>query len=327
LRTEHHESILEPRDLPRLLPTMVWHLEEPIGREDIAYLFVAARQAARHVDVLLAGFGFDGLFAGLPRHRLIDLAAKLPFARAPLEQFYDFTFRSVEPRTTAGRALKQAYFRGSDYPAPMVRGARPLPPFAGFPLEAPQPLTTFLRRNLLLNPYQVAIEHLYASVGVRMNAQHTHPAFIAAAFAIPDALKIHGTTQKYILRKACAGLLPQDALTLPKSFNRLKHDLELCEVLDAIADDLLAPSAVAERGLFERRYVAALRSRPAHRPYSRERIYRLWSLLLTELWSRQYLDRRGAPLASAPATAADPRYAEPAAYSTPRLATTGTANG
>ena len=159
---------------------MVWHLEEPIGREDIAYLFVAAREAARHVDVILAGFGFDGLFAGLPRHRLVDLANKFRSRAHPLEQFYDFTFRSVEPTTPAGRALKYAYFRGTDYPAPRVLDARPLAPFAGFPRATAQPLTAFLRRNLLLNPYQVAIEHLYSAVGVRMNAQHTNPAFIAA---------------------------------------------------------------------------------------------------------------------------------------------------
>ena len=71
-------------------------------------------QAARHVDVILAGFGFDGLFAGLPRHRLVDLANKVPLARAPLEQFYDFTFRSVEP-THGGRprVASYAYFRGT----------------------------------------------------------------------------------------------------------------------------------------------------------------------------------------------------------------------
>ena len=322
LGTEHHEVVLRPAELPTLLPEMLWHLEEPIGREDIAYLFVAARQAARHVDVILAGFGFDGLFAGLPRHRLVDLANKVPLARAPLEQFYDFTFRSIEPRTVAGRALRYAYFRGSDYPAPHVLGARPLPPFAGFPRSAPQPLTTFLRRNLLLNPYQVAIEHLYSSVGVRMNAQHTNPAFIAAAFSIPDRLKIRGTTQKYILRKACAGLLPSRALAVGKSFNRMKHDLELCDVLDAMADRLLARGDVAARGLFDPAYIAALRRRPAGRPYGRERIYRLWSLLLTEIWSRQYLDRRGAPLAAdSAATASQPRRLRSGGHVDLRLAT------
>ena len=302
LGTQHHEIVLRPQDLPALLPEMVWHLEEPIGREDIAYLYVAARQAARHVDVILAGFGFDGLFAGLPRHRLVDLANKVPLARGPLEEFYDFTFRSVEPTTPAGRALKYAYFHGTDYPAPRVLDARPLRPFTGFPRATAQPLTVFLRRNLLLNPYQVAIEHLYSAVGVRMNAQHTNPAFIAAALSIPDRLKIRGMTQKYILRKACAGLLPPRTLAVGKSFNRMKHDLELCDVLDSMADDLLAPAAVAARGLFDPRYVAGLRKRPPGRPYGRERIYRLWSLLLTELWSRLYLDRRGAALADTPRT-------------------------
>ena len=320
LGTQHHEIVLAPADLPALLPEMVWHLEEPIGREDIAYLFVAAREAARFVDVILAGFGLDGLFAGLPRHRLVDLANKLPLARDPLQQFYDFTFRSVEPHTTAGRALRYAYFRGSDFPAPEVIGAQRLAPFKGFPRETSQPLTAFLRRNVMLNPYQVAIEHLYSSVGVRMNAQHTNPAFIAAAFAIPDRLKIRGTTQKYILRKACSGLLPPQALAVGKSFNRMKHDLALCEVLDNMADELLSCRAVVERGLFDPSYVAALRQRPAGRPYGRERIYRLWSLLLTELWSRLYLDRRGAPLEAAPA-----RISHVSANAA--LARTGTAHG
>ena len=307
LGTEHHEIVLQPQDLPQLLPAMVWHLEEPIGREDIAYLFVTAREAARFVDVILTGFGFDGLFAGLPRHRLVDLATKVPLARSPLQQFYDFTFRSVEPRTASGRALKYAYFRGTDFPAPQVIGARPLAPFGGFPRPATsQPLTTFLRGNLLMNPYQVAVEHLYSAAGVRLNAQHTNPKFVAAAFAIPDALKIRGTTQKYILRKACSGLLPPRALATGKSFNRMKHDLELADVLDAMADELLAPHAVAERGLFAPSYVAALRKRRPGQPYGRERVYRLWSLLLTELWSRQYLDLRGAPLAAAPAVAPPP---------------------
>ena len=328
LGTHHHEVVLRPQDLPALLPEMVWHLEEPIGREDIAYLFVAARQAARHVDVILAGFGFDGLFAGLPRHRLVDLANKIPLARSPLEQFYDFTFRSVEPATAAGRGLKFAYFRGTDYPAPRVLGARPLSPFAGFPRATEQPLTSFLRGNVLLNPYQVAIEHLYSAVGVHMNAQHTNPAFIAAAFSIPDRLKIRGMTQKYILRKACSGLLPQQALAVGKSFNRMKHDLELCDVLDSMADDLLAPAAVAARGFFEPRYVAALRRRPAGRPYGRERIYRLWSLLLSEIWSRQYLDRRGAALEQRPAAVAYDSAAENAApRSHPLAARAGAAHG
>ena len=298
LGTRHHPLVLDPGDLPDLLPSMVWHLEEPIGREDIAYLFIAAREAARHVELVLTGFGFDGLFAGLPRHRLVDLAIRLPPLRGALEEFYDFTFRSVEPKSLPGRLLQLAYFRGRDFPAPLVLGASPLPPFTGFSTKDDQPLSSFLRRGFLLQPYQSTVERLYSAAGVRMNAHHTDPAFIATAFSIPDRLKIRGRTQKYILRKACAGLLPPSILKVGKSFNRLRHDIELSEVLARLADELLSPSAVADRGLFEPSYVSALRRRRPGRPYSQERAYRLWSLLLTEMWSRMFLDQRG----SRPAT-------------------------
>jgi asparagine synthase (glutamine-hydrolysing) len=294
LGTVHHPVVLDPDDLPGLLPWMVWHLEEPIGREDIAYLFVAAREASRYVDLIVTGFGFDGLFAGLPRHRLVDLGVKYPIFRRPLEEFFDYTYRSVEPRTLAGRALKKAYFRGREFPAPQLLGTPPLAPFPGFPRGGDQPLTNFLRRGFLTLPYQHAVERLYAGVGMRMNAQHTNPDFLAAAFSIPDDLKIHGRTQKYILRRACEGLLSPSILATGKSFNRLKHDTRMSELLDTLADDLLSERALGSRGLFDPRYVSRLRRRPTGRPYSQERAYRLWSLLLTEMWARRFLDQRGA---------------------------------
>jgi hypothetical protein len=96
-------------------------------------------------------------------------------------------------------------------------------------------------------------------------------------------------------------------------------------VLDTMADRLLPRGAVADRGLFKPAYVAALRQRPSGQPYGRERIYRLWSLLLTELWSQLYLDCRGAPLADAPAA---PRpHSAPHRPQDTALPLTGTAHG
>jgi hypothetical protein len=68
----------------------------------------------------------------------------------------------------------------------------------------------------------------------------------------------------------------------------------MSELLDTLADDLLAERVLASRRLFDPGYVARLRRRPAGRPYSQERAYRLWSLLLTEIWARHFIDRRGA---------------------------------
>jgi asparagine synthase (glutamine-hydrolysing) len=295
LGTRHHPIVLTPDALPDLLPSMVWHMEEPIGREDIAYLYVVAQEAARHVDLVLTGFGFDGLFAGLPRHQVANAALHLPPLAGPLREFYDYSVRGLDPRSLGGRALKQAYYRGRDFPAPRVRDSAPLRPLAGFGGNGDQPLSQFLRSGFLLLPYQSTVERLYTAAGVRFNAPHTDPAFIRAAFSIPDRLKIRGRTQKYVLRKACAGLLPESILNSGKSFNRLKHDLHLSTVLDQLADELLPSTRVADRGLFDPAYVAALRRRPKAKPYSQERAYRLWSLLLTEMWSLMFLDNRGLP--------------------------------
>jgi asparagine synthase (glutamine-hydrolysing) len=295
LGTRHHPLVLDPEDLSDFLPWMVWHIEEPIGREDIAYLYVAAREAARHVDLILTGFGFDGLFAGLPRHRIADLALRIPPLAGPLREFYDYSVRGIRPESLPGRMLKDLYFRGKDFPAPHVVGAVPLPPLESFGNGTDdQPLSRFLRKGFLLLPYQSVVERLYTAAGVRVNAHHTDPAFLRTAFSIPDRLKIKGRTQKYILRKACTGLLPQSILSYGKSFNRLKHDLHFSAVLDRLADELLSEASVSARALFAPSYVSALRRRPAGRPYSQERAYRLWSLLLTEMWSRIYLDNRGA---------------------------------
>ena len=135
LGTVHHPVVLDPEDLPGLLPWMVWHLEEPIGREDIAYLFVAAREAARYVDLVVTGFGFDGLFAGLPRHRLVDLGIKFPLFRGPLEEFFDYNLRSMEPRTLGGRALPCGVFPRQGLPRPQRHRRTTAAAFRGLPTQ------------------------------------------------------------------------------------------------------------------------------------------------------------------------------------------------
>jgi hypothetical protein len=114
------------------------------------------------------------------------------------------------------------------------------------------------------------------------------------AFRIPDRLKIHGRTRKYILRRAMEGILPPSLAARPKGLVRVGRDQRLVQVIDAMADELLAPEAVARRGLFDPWEVARLRRAPAAGRYRDDQFYHLWTLLLTEIWSRTFLDGRGA---------------------------------
>lgn len=63
--TEHYEMVLKSGDMERILPQLVWHLEEPrVGQCYPNYY--AARLARKFVTVVLSGAGGDELFGGYP---------------------------------------------------------------------------------------------------------------------------------------------------------------------------------------------------------------------------------------------------------------------
>lgn len=64
-KTEHYESVLKAGDMERVLPSVVWHMEEPrVGQSYPNYCI--ANLASRFVKVTLAGTGGDELFGGYP---------------------------------------------------------------------------------------------------------------------------------------------------------------------------------------------------------------------------------------------------------------------
>jgi asparagine synthase (glutamine-hydrolysing) len=114
------------------------------------------------------------------------------------------------------------------------------------------------------------------------------------ALTIPGRLNVTLRRQKGVLRDALSDLLPEAIRKRKKSIQRARHDTRLSDALDAMADELLAPAALRERGLVESSYVDALRRRARGEPYPTQRLYRLWTLIQLELWCRIFLDCRGA---------------------------------
>ena len=105
--TVHHEVTLTPDYLPGLLPQVVWHMEDPIGREEMVFWYLISQEAAKHVQMLLCGNLSDLLFAGMPRFIVPRTASSLPAVRAPLEEFYNCT-QSWTMRLTAWHAEPRA---------------------------------------------------------------------------------------------------------------------------------------------------------------------------------------------------------------------------
>ena len=64
-KTEHYEMVLKAGDMERVLPKLVWHLEEPRVGQSYPN-FYAAQLAGKFGKVVLSGAGGDEMFGGYP---------------------------------------------------------------------------------------------------------------------------------------------------------------------------------------------------------------------------------------------------------------------
>lgn len=64
-KTEHYEVVLKAGDMERIMPKLIWHLEDPRVGQSYPNYYVA-RLASKFVKVTLSGAGGDELFAGYP---------------------------------------------------------------------------------------------------------------------------------------------------------------------------------------------------------------------------------------------------------------------
>lgn len=64
LQTDHTEIKIGPNEYFKILPKAVWHFDEPVADPAAIGLYFVAREAKKHVKVVLSGEGADELFGG-----------------------------------------------------------------------------------------------------------------------------------------------------------------------------------------------------------------------------------------------------------------------
>jgi asparagine synthase (glutamine-hydrolysing) len=68
-QTRHRSIVVDCREFADLLPTVVWHHDEPLSHPHTIQLYALSKLARQFVKVVLTGEGSDELFAGYPRYR------------------------------------------------------------------------------------------------------------------------------------------------------------------------------------------------------------------------------------------------------------------
>ena len=320
--TDHHEEIVEPK-VAELLPAIVRHFDEPFADSSAIPTFVVAQATARHVKVALSGIGGDETFAGYPRYlgvRLSERYARLPGwlrrgagalasplardwrgsrnvgdwirrfvagAGAPMpDRYLGWTrfFGDVDIERLATPALRAELRPGLDE---AQRGAYAAhghgdPMDGAFRID----LATYLPDDLL-----VMADRMSMANSLELRAPFCDHRIVEASLALAPSAKLPGRRLKGLLKTAFAAVLPAAVLSHPKQGFMLPLGDWLRGELRGTMAELLSPAQVRARGLFQPAEVERLERE--HLAGARNHADRLWSLMMAELWMREYLDRGG----------------------------------
>jgi asparagine synthase (glutamine-hydrolysing) len=111
---------------------------------------------------------------------------------------------------------------------------------------------------------------------------------IEESLKIPSTVKLPGLRLKGLLKQAFADTLPPEVLSHRKQGFMIPLGRWLRTDLCELMNDLLSPERVQARGLF--RPDAIDRLKAEHLAGTRSHSDRLWTLMMLELWMREYLD-------------------------------------
>jgi asparagine synthase (glutamine-hydrolysing) len=209
--TVHHVIEITPAMIVNHLEETMAALDDPIGDPLTVPNLMLGRRASEDVGVILNGEGGDPCFGG-PKNQAMLLHVMYGDELSP-EQAYLRSYRKC--LTELDRLLLPEVSRkleGSD-PAALLR------PF----FQGPR-MSSYLNRLMHINVRLKGADHILTKVNnlTRINGLLAHsPLFereiVDLSFAAGPAMKIDGTEEKIVLKRAVADLLPEPVLTRPKS--------------------------------------------------------------------------------------------------------------
>jgi asparagine synthase (glutamine-hydrolysing) len=121
------------------------------------------------------------------------------------------------------------------------------------------------------------------------------------AATIPSSLKLHQGTTKYLLRRLLQRRLPQAILDRPKQGFAAPIGKWLAGPLRSLGQQLLFDGRLESSGIF--RDEAVRQVWDSHCAGRADHSHRVWSLVMLELWFREYMDGTAASNARQPVSA------------------------
>ncbi len=314
----HVAKVVSQAEFVAALPEIVWYLDEPVADPALVPLFFIAREARKHVKVVLSGEGADELFGGYTIYR--EPLSLKPFDYLPRRVRKSMGKVSKPlPEGMRGKSLlhrgsltleERYYGNARSFSDAQLRTVLP-----GFdpnwthtdvtaavyaessrwdPVARMQHLDlfTWLRGDILVKADKMTMAN-----SLELRVPFLDPEVFAVASRLPYDQKITRTTTKYALRRALEPIVPAHVLNRAKlGFPvPIRHWLRTGELLDW-ASNLVDASQTDE--FIDKVGVRTMLDE--HRLGVSDHSRRLWTVLIFMLWHAIFVEHSVVPLISEP---------------------------
>jgi len=320
LGTDHHEFRVEPSAI-EVLEKLVWHYDEPFADSSAIPTYYVSKLTREFVTVALTGDGGDELFGGYDRYQAVRLASyldHLPGAlKALLARPGQAGWGQGRPQRSLLRRLgrfsealsfgpQRRYLewvsmfnearRGELYSDELIGQLPDHDPFEFLadafrqvnrrdPVTAASlvDLVTYLPCDLLTK-----VDIASMANGLECRTPMLDHRLVEFAAALPVRYKLQRGRGKRILQVAFPELLPESVTRRPKMGFGVPLAQWFRGELREYAHDVLLDERARSRGYFREGAVERLLAE--HDAGAFDHGYRLWGLLVFELWHRTWLD-------------------------------------
>jgi asparagine synthase (glutamine-hydrolysing) len=319
--TEHEEVVLTERMFHDAMPHTFSAMDQPTS--DAINSYWVSWAASKHVVVALSGTGGDELFLGYGRDQQLLARYEQASSLAALPGAYVRTIARLLGHT-AGSALRQSTLdrinavrafallddefvspNGMGIVAESECGALLSPDFrspggasrgasfldADVPSNLRRPgdwLGRLEQRGYLSYVLLRDIDAMSMAHSLEVRVPFLDPRYTEAVARIPWEMKLRDGCGKWILKQALKPYLPDEVLFRPKMGFGLPYPVWMRRSLQPMVRDLMSPSRLRRRGVFDVTNALQL----VNRFYAGDDTVwrRVWTLFVLEGWATQVLD-------------------------------------
>ncbi len=314
----HVTKVVTQAEFVAALPEIVWYLDEPVADPALVPLFFIAREARKHVKVVLSGEGADELFGGYTIYREPLSLKPFDYLPRPVRKSLGRASRPL-PEGMRGKSLlhrgslslEERYYGNArsfsdeqlravltefnpawthtDVTAPIYAQSTGWDPVARMQHVD---LFTWLRGDILVKADKMTMAN-----SLELRVPFLDPEVFAVASRLPFDQKITRTTTKYALRRALEPIVPAHVLHRAKlGFPvPIRHWLRSGELMD------WAYATIGASQAGELVDIAGVRRMlDEHRAGDSDHSRRLWTVLIFMLWHAIFVEHSVTPAISEP---------------------------